>query len=167
MKNNQRICSYIICSYLFFMVSFIFSPFEASAEKKQNLPRFASIKASEANTRTGPGMNYPLSFLYQYRGIPVEIIAEYDQWRKIRDINGDEGWMHSSILSSKRFVMVKGQHETLLHVKDNAKSEIIARLEPYLNCELIKISNLWCKIRCAEYTGWAERVDIWGLYDHE
>ncbi len=146
---------------------FVILAHSASAEKKPILPRFASIKSSEANTRKGPGINYSLMFLYQYKGVPIEIIAEYEQWRKIRDINGDEGWIHSSILSGKRSVMLKSKNQELLYIHDNTKSHIVAKLEPYLCCNLIKCSKSWCKIKCMEYTGWTQRENLWGVYDHE
>ncbi|MDX1917163.1 MAG: SH3 domain-containing protein [Rickettsiaceae bacterium] len=167
LKNITKFTNIMLQIRLVIWVILAFFALASGADKKPNLPRFASIKASEANTRAGPGMNYHLLFLYQYRGIPVEIIAEYDQWRKIRDINGDEGWIHSSILSGKRYVMIKTQEEIFLHSKDSAKSEILARLSKYYTCQLLKHLNSWCKVKCAEYTGWVERKYIWGLYDYE
>ncbi|MDD9332164.1 MAG: SH3 domain-containing protein, partial [Bartonella sp.] len=63
------------------------------------LPRFASIKSARVNMRVGPGNNYPIIFTYQKQGLPIEIIQEYDQWRKVRDAEGDEGWIYQSLLS--------------------------------------------------------------------
>ncbi|MDX1924452.1 MAG: SH3 domain-containing protein [Rickettsiaceae bacterium] len=139
----------------------------AQGSEKQSIPRFVSIKASEANTRSGPGANYKTLYLYQYKGLPVEVIAEYEQWRKIKDINGDEGWIHSSILSGKRSIIVSSKNEELLYKSDSLKSKIVARLNPGMVCGLIKCTKSWCKVKCQDYTGWIGRSSIWGVYGHE
>lgn len=131
------------------------------------MPRFASIKANEANTRKGPGAQYNAVSIYLYKGLPVEIIAEYDQWRQIRDIHGEEGWMHSSILSQKRSVIIKTKEPEMLYRSDNLRSRIVAKLEPNLVCSLVKCSKVWCKLKCQDYTGYVSRESVWGVYEHD
>jgi len=159
MKNwVNKINSYILI-LLFGTVSL--------AEEKHNLPRFVSIKSSEANARKGPGSQYPIVHIYNCKWLPVEIISEYDQWRHVRDIDGDEVWIHSSILSNKRTVMVTGKEPQILYKDNNLKSGIKAKLMPHLVCFLNKCVKSWCKIKCSDYTGWASRSVLWGIYDYE
>ena len=73
------------------------------------LPRFVSLAADRVNVRFGPGKQYPVNWVFARKGLPVEIIAEFDTWRKIRDYDGEEGWIHSSLLSSRRTIMVTGE----------------------------------------------------------
>ena len=72
------------------------------------LPRFVSLAADRVNVRFGPGKQYPINWVFARKGLPVEIIEEFDTWRKIRDYDGEEGWIHSSLLSSRRTIMVTG-----------------------------------------------------------
>jgi len=71
------------------------------------VPRFVSLKAEEANLRTGPGIRYPVRWVYWKKWLPVEIIEEYDHWRKIRDAEGESGWIHKSLLSGRRTILIK------------------------------------------------------------
>jgi SH3-like domain-containing protein len=84
----------------------------ACAEAGLALPRFVSLRSDEVNLRTGPGTNYPVEWVYVRRGLPVEIIAEFDNWRKVRDIEGTVGWIHKSLLSGKRMAVILGEEET-------------------------------------------------------
>ncbi|MDX2049953.1 MAG: SH3 domain-containing protein [Rickettsiaceae bacterium] len=136
-------------------------------KKISSLPRFASIKSAEANSRTGPGHEYQVVYLYQYKHLPVEIIAEYGQWRKIRDIKGDQSWMHASILSGRRTVIVHSLTEENLYKSNNRHSNLIARLEPQIVCQLYKCEKTWCKVSCDDYVGWINRSSLWGVYEYE
>src|SRR5581483_9127238 len=78
------------------------------------VPRFVSLKPEEANARTGPGTRYPIAWVYRRPGLPVEVIEEYDLWRKIRDIDGATGWVHKSMLDGRRTVMIKSKEACIL-----------------------------------------------------
>src|SRR5258706_546116 len=73
------------------------------------LPRFVSLKSEEANVRTGPGTRYPIQWVYHRAGMPVEIVEEYDLWRKIRDVEGTTGWVHKTMLAGNRTALIKGK----------------------------------------------------------
>ena len=75
-------------------------------ESGLTLPRFVSLRASEVNMRTGPGTRYPIAWVYKQRNLPVEIVDEFDTWRRIRDWEGSEGWVHQSMLHGRRSIMV-------------------------------------------------------------
>lgn len=131
------------------------------------LPRFVTIKASEANTRTGPSVRYPIRFSYQRANLPVEIIAEVDQWRKIRDFDRDEGWIHQSLLSGRRSVIIIGKELQVIFEEPDIHSKPIIRLEPGVIAKLLKCSKLWCYIEAGDEKGWVERVHLWGVYPTE
>ena len=77
------------------------------------LPRFVSLRSEEVNLRTGPGVQYPVDWVYKRRNMPVEVLAEFGTWRKVRDIQGTQGWVHQSLLSSNRWVTITGQARTV------------------------------------------------------
>ena len=77
------------------------------------LPRFVSLRAEEVNMRAGPGVRYPVDWVYKRKNMPVEVIAEFGTWRKVRDIQGTQGWIHQSMLSSNRWVTITGPARTL------------------------------------------------------
>ena len=93
------------------------------------LPRFVSLRANEVNFRTGPGVRYPIEWVFMRAGLPVQVIAEFDTWRKIRDPDGTEGWVHQSMLSGRRHVIVVNQVRSLRKAPEPAAPPI-ARLEP-------------------------------------
>ncbi|MDP6572893.1 MAG: SH3 domain-containing protein [Rhodospirillales bacterium] len=132
------------------------------------LPRFVSLRADEVNLRTGPGVQHPIDWVYRRRHLPVEIIAEYNTWRKIRDWQGTEGWVHQSMLSNKRTVVVTGKLRTLRHKSDTtgrpvaqAEAGVIARL---LECP---DASTWCRVEVDGFEGWFRRVEFWGAYGDE
>lgn len=135
------------------------------------LPRFASLGKDKAYVRSGPGEKYPLKWVLQRKGYPVEIILEYETWRKIRDIDGQEGWIYHSMLSGKRFALTKGEGNIALYNKPfdiNAKpTRITAYLEPTVLSEIKECVDLWCNIDALGFSGWIQRKFIWGVYEDE
>ena len=134
------------------------------------VPRYVSIAKNEAYVRTGPGHKFPIKFVYEKRGLPVEIILEYETWRKIRDRDGDGGWVHQSLLSGKRTGIITAAHprdKIVLFNKDNAKSQKMALLEQGVTVALTLCDPRWCKVNAQGYKGWVRRKNIWGVYDSE
>ena len=130
------------------------------------LPRFASLRADEVNLRAGPGKEYPVEWVFQRRWLPVEIIAEYDQWRKIRDIDGTEGWVHRSLLSGTRMVAIIGTVRALR--QGPVESEpLVARAEPGVLATLLACDGGWCQVAVEGYTGWLPAAYLWGIYPGE
>ncbi|HJK86353.1 MAG TPA: SH3 domain-containing protein [Candidatus Megaira endosymbiont of Nemacystus decipiens] len=131
------------------------------------VPRFVTTKFNEVNARIGPDQDYPIDWVFTSAKEPVEIIAQYGNWRKISDITGEGGWVHSRVLSGKRAVIINSSDLLNLYSSSNKNSQIIAHLEHNLRCDLIKCKTKWCKISCKNHTGWVERKKIWGIYEHE
>ncbi len=132
------------------------------------LPRYVSLRADEINMRTGPGVQYPVEWIFQREGLPVEIIKEYRTWRLVRDWQGTQGWMHQSMLSGRRTFMVTGKARTL-RTRDDANSPAAAIMELEAIGELVSCpaGNGWCKVRVNGIDGWLRRVEFWGAYRNE
>lgn len=138
----------------------------SAARTNLPLPRFVSLGAGEVNLRTGPGTRYPVKFVYVRRHLPVEIIAEYQQWRKIRDHEGDDGWVHQSLLSGRRTVILRdGEHR--LFDRPDERSLVLLRAEPGVQGDLITCQGPWCRVEIADTKAWVRRAYLWGVYPDE
>jgi len=132
------------------------------------LPRYVSLRATEVNMRNGPGIQYPVEWVYHRQHLPMEIIAEYGTWRKIRDWQGNQGWIHQSLLSGRRTLIVTGEERTLRREPDS-KSLPVARAEVDAVGRLIRCGegSGWCQVEFGKHSGWLRRVEFWGVYRNE
>lgn len=130
------------------------------------VPRFVTLGVDEVNVRTGPALKYPIKFVIRKDGLPVEIVREFDVWRQIRDVDGDGGWVHKSMLSGKRAVIIKGQLQPLLKKPDEGAKPVV-KLEPGVIASLAKCKGQWCDLKVQGYNGWIKRDGIWGVYPDE
>jgi SH3-like domain-containing protein len=140
-----------------------------TSKSSDSLPRFVSLRDDTVNARSGPGTKYPIDWIYKQKSAPVEVIAEFESWRRIRDWQGSESWVKSQLLTRKRFVKVITPGENNLYAKDNYKSKIIARIEDGVVGEIKKCpaDNDFCQINFGNYEGWISRQNIYGVYDKE
>lgn len=132
------------------------------------LPRFVTLRSGEVNLRAGPGVRYPVEWVYKKRYLPVEVVAEYDTWRKIRDWQGTQGWVHQGMLSGKRSIIVTGDLRTL-RSEPSTGADPHARLEEGVIAKLLKCpkGTTWCKIEADGYEGWLRKAEFWGVYSGE
>lgn len=140
----------------------------ASAIKTSGLPvpRYVAIRSNEVNARTGPSTQYPIQWVFSRRGMPVEVTAEFDTWRRIRDREGAEGWVMQGMLTAKRSVMVSGEIRTLRR-EPSPSARPIARAEPGVIAKLLRCRDEWCEVDGGDYRGWLKRSDVWGVYTTE
>ncbi len=131
------------------------------------IPRFVTLASEKVFVRTGPALRYPIKWIYQREHLPVEIVQEFDTWRKIRDMDGDDGWIHQSLLSGDRSVIVKGEVPLAVRKEPQAESRLLAMLEPNVVASVKECKAAWCQVSSQGYTGWAERKFLWGIYDSE
>ena len=129
------------------------------------LPRFASVRASEANMRTGPGTRYPIDWVLVRRGQPVEIVAEFETWRQVRDWQGDVGWIHRSMLRGTRTVIFT-DNAHMLRRRAAADADPVAEIGHGVIAELLQCEAGWCRVETRgpgrHYKGWARVEAIWG-----
>jgi len=157
--------------FLFCIASFYFFALNAHAEKigtetNLPLPRFVSLSSDKVNVRTGPGKRYPISWVFRRRGWPVEIIEEYDLWRQIRDIEGATGWVHKSLVSSRRTLIITDEARAIYEEPDE-KSVIVMLAEPGVVGKLRECDGRWCELEIAGLTGWLRANEFYGVYANE
>jgi SH3-like domain-containing protein len=134
------------------------------------LPRFVSIKAGLVNVRVGPGIDYPLKWTFVRRGLPVEIIAEFGNWRRIRDWQGEQGWMFGPLLSGRRTALVAPWSEAkpvLLRSDAATNASIVAVVQPTVLVHLIRCDGKWCKVAVKSRQGYIRQTGLWGAYPGE
>jgi SH3-like domain-containing protein len=141
----------------------------SSAIKRTGLPvpRYASLRSDEVNMRSGPGQRYPVEWVYKRKGMPVEITAEFDTWRRIRDVHGAEGWVHQTNLSGKRILLVVGKTLQPIFRKNEANSTLRGQAEPGVQGKAVKCDEQGCKIELDGIKGYMKRESLWGLYPLE
>lgn len=135
---------------------------QAGAPALRKTPYWASLSAGQARMRSGPGRNYPASWLYQRQGLPVQVIEVYPGWRKVRDPDGTEGWMIGALISDQRTGMVKGETAELHDAPDPA-SRITWRAEPGVIGRLSHCGHGWCKLDVGGRDGFVEEDRLWGV----
>jgi len=132
------------------------------------LPRFVSLRADEVNLRTGPGVQYPVDWIFRKSGLPLEVIAEYQSWRKVRDQEGALGWVHQSVLSGRRTMVVTGAVQTIRRRADETAA-VVARAEGGVIGRLMECPDggTWCQVDVDGFKGWLPRTAFWGVLDGE
>lgn len=153
----------ILLCFLFVTMS---APVHATGELP--IPRFVSLGSDEVNLRTGPGTRYPIKWVYTKKHLPVEIVNEFDTWRKIRDIQGDEGWVHKTMVSGYRYAIIKDDEQLVRSAPNKQESIIVARLEPGVIVKVDACDLSWCDVSVhGNYKGWVEKSALWGAYPQE
>ncbi len=134
------------------------------------LPRFVTIKAGKVNVRKGPSSDHEVAWVFQRKGMPVEITLEFENWRKIRDSEGGEGWILQSMLSGKRNALVADwakNKAVVLHDGASEKSAAVAKLSVGVIGEIQSCNGKWCYVVTADYEGYAKQNQLWGIYPDE
>lgn len=126
------------------------------------VPRYVSLKVGKVNGRTGPSRQHPIAWQYRREGLPLVVVAETEMWRKVRDVTGDEAWVHKPALSGVRRVLAL--EDATLHSKAKDSGRITALVERNSLLELEECNeNNWCKVKSADgLKGWTQRYKLWG-----
>ncbi|MBL4784807.1 MAG: hypothetical protein JKY49_05195 [Cohaesibacteraceae bacterium] len=168
----------ISCYVLAFVIALGVSTTQAAQSDKEGpvsglkLPRFVSFKTDEVNMRRGPGQEFPIDWVYHRAGLPVEIIAEFELWRRIRDADGDVGWVFSRLLSGRRTAMIAPwlidkTDYIPLYKDDDTDSGQTGKAAPNVIVSLKTCNAQWCHIALRDYQGWVEKKYLWGAYPDE
>ncbi len=126
------------------------------------LPRFVSLKAAEANVRRGPSLSHRIDWVFQRRNMPLQVIAEYGHWRRVIDRDGQGGWVHYTMLSGARTVLINGD-TTALRSRPDPNALENAMLEPGVIARLGRCDPDWCRLTAGGYKGWVPKTDLWGV----
>lgn len=125
------------------------------------VPRFVSLRYDEAIGRSGPSRQHPELYVYRRAGLPLEVIQETPDWRKVRDPGGVEVWMHRRLLSGRRAVWALNAAD--LHARPEADASLIARIEPGARLWLERCRTDWCRLEADGRRGWAPAASFWGV----
>ena len=131
------------------------------------IPRYVSLKKNKVFVRTGPALRYPIKWVYKRKGLPVEIIQEFDTWRKVKDIDGEEGWIHQSLISGRRMAIITQEGGTFLYKKPDDTTKKLAKLEAQSIARLENCMPNWCEVEIQGFSGFLQRKSIWGVYEDE
>jgi SH3-like domain-containing protein len=135
------------------------------------IPRFVSLKSSKVNVRRGPSTDQSIVWVFARAGLPVEIIAEADNWRRVRDSEGADGWVFHSLLSGRRTVLIspwsKGQGPVPLRARRSTGARVVAQLQPGVLGNVVTCDGEWCELTIDDYSGYVEQTRLWGVYRGE
>jgi SH3-like domain-containing protein len=134
------------------------------------IPRFVSLKAEKVNVRRGPSSDHPVAWVFQRKGLPVEIVAEFENWRRVRDSDGEEGWILQNMLSGKRTAVIapwKRGQTVPLHAGAAAGTALVAQVGAGVVGEVELCDGQWCEVTAGGYDGYVEQTQLWGVYPGE
>ncbi|MFV0279522.1 MAG: SH3 domain-containing protein [Rhodoblastus sp.] len=160
----------LVCAPAFLAPSALAAPQQTGPVTGLPVPRFVSLKSDRVNLREGPSKDHRTIWIFQRAGLPVEITAEFDIWRRIRDSDGSEGWVLHSLLSGRRTGIVspwKKGGEFPLRRNADVNSPIVARLQAGVIGSLKACNGKWCRLAGEGYDGWIEQEHLWGAYPGE
>jgi SH3-like domain-containing protein len=148
---------------------------EASRDKGREtglpVPRFVSLKSREARMRVGPSLDYGTQWIYQAAGLPLEVTAEYGNWRQIRDCEGVSGWMHRALLSGNRTALVGPWITSPIAIRAGpvATAAIVANLAPRVRLAIRSCDGTWCRVEVPgdRVEGFVRQSALWGVYPDE
>ena len=136
------------------------------------VPRYVSLKSDRVNLREGPSKEHRTRWVYQRAGLPVEVVAEFEIWRRVRDADGSDGWVLNSLLSGRRTALVapwsKTKSETFtLRASADENAAVVAQLQPGVIANISSCSNAWCRVGIGKVEGYLRQERLWGVYPNE
>ena len=131
------------------------------------IPRFVSLKSNDVNMRVGPSVNYPIKLKYVFQNYPLEIIDEFDVWRKSKDHEGNIGWIHKSLIKGDRFILINHNTNRDVNLYNIPNGKIIGIIKKNNILDLNLCILDWCKVSKDKVTGWVLKENIWGVYQTE
>ena len=152
------------------LVAPVFAQESSNGPSGLPVPRFVSLKSNRINVRGGPSRSHAVKWVFARVGLPVEIIAESENWRRVRDSEGEEGWVYHSLLSGRRTALVApwSKERTLpMHAEADDGTRIVALLEPGVVLDVRACDSDWCKVTVTTHNGYFKQDLLWGVYPKE
>jgi SH3-like domain-containing protein len=139
------------------------------------VPRFVSLKSDRVNVRQGPGTDYPAAWVFRRAGLPVEVIQEFETWRKVRDADGTTGWVLGSLLSGRRTALVLPWEikpgaplpQVAIRSGRSGNARTLAMIEAGVIADISSCDGRWCSVAIGSYSGYVEQKLLWGVYENE
>ncbi len=126
------------------------------------MPRFVTLKGNEGNARRGPGLTHRIDWVFSREGMPLKITAEYEHWRRVEDVDGAGGWVHYSLLSGVRSVLVTEDMAQAFSKPDD-RSDVVYQSELGVIGRLVQCVPDWCRILVEGEKGWVRKSALWGV----
>jgi len=141
------------------------------SQSRLPIPRFVSLKSDKVNVRKGPSTDQAIVWVFARAGLPVEIIAESDNWRRVRDSEGADGWVWHSMLSGRRTVLIapwtKPPESVPLYSRKSTGASTVAELAPGVLGNVLSCDGEWCELSIDDYSGFVQQDKLWGVYRGE
>ena len=158
---------YVVTVSSALFVNTICAASEALVDAELEQPRFVSLRSDLVNMREGPSTEHGVKWIYHRQGLPMQVLTEYDVWRRVRDMDGEIGWIHVSLLSNERGALVIGNDFVEIRTGEELNAPIIAQVEAGVVGQIESCGPISCRINFAELEGWVDRTRIWGVYVDE
>jgi SH3-like domain-containing protein len=160
------------CRFTVLIIALTPSCFAAAADNppaagKPPAPYFASMKNDTTNMREGPSPDTRIKWVYHRKGLPVEVVASFDAWRRVRDMDGEIGWIHTALLSRERTAVVNGNGDVEVHSSADPSSKTVAQAQAGAIGVLRGCGPAACRVRFDGAEGWVERSRLWGIHSGE
>lgn len=126
------------------------------------VPRYVTLKTGEGNARRGPGSAHRIDWVFTTAGMPLRITAEYENWRRVEDGDGMGGWVHYTLLSGVRSVLVT-EDMAEFRAQPDAGSEVVYQTEMGVIGRLQQCISDWCRVSVAGEKGWVRKSSLWGV----
>ena len=139
------------------------APLGAFAADAPPLPRFESLKATDVFMREGPSTEHAVRWVYHRKGLPVEVIAEFEVWRRVRDMDGEVGWVHVAMLSRDRTAVIIGRVAAPVRRREDGPAPVIAQAQPGAIGKLESCGPIACQLNFGAAEGWVDRDRLWGV----
>ncbi|WP_370545480.1 SH3 domain-containing protein [Caulobacter sp. 17J80-11] len=129
------------------------------------VPRWVSLKFGEVNARSGPGDDYKLVWVYRSKGLPLQVVAETAEWRKVCDPDGGSAWVHRRTVDGRRTAFQPSAKPLALRAKPKYEAATRAYMSPRSIAALEECENGWCKLKAGDVKAWAPAQALWGAQD--
>jgi SH3-like domain-containing protein len=133
----------------------------------QSRPRFVSLRSEPVNMREGPSTEHAIKWVYHRKGLPMQVLTEYDVWRRVRDVDGEVGWIHVSLLTNERTAIIIGSGYAMARADDQPDASVLAEVEPGVVGTIETCGPLACRLDFSGIEGWVDRSRLWGVYADE
>ena len=165
--NKNRLINKILLIFLIIIINTSTHSKKIGGDTGYEIPRYISLKSNEVNLRIGSSTNYPILLTYSNKNMPVEVIDEYGFWRKINDFEGNEGWIHKSLLQGDRYAIIQKYNNKKILIFSKSHGTAIGQIGLLNKVKVNTCLKSWCKINFNKHTGWIHKNFLWGIYDNE
>ena len=157
----------ILFTYIVFSFFNFLSAENIGSNSGYKIPRFLSLKSDETNLRIGASLDYPIILRYNHKNIPIMIIEENEKWRKIIDIENNEGWIHKDLIKGDRYAIINQPYTSNTHILDKPEGKVVGEIGKRNIVKIKKCLSDWCLINYNQINGWINKENLWGVFKSE